>query len=119
MDWNDVIPAEKVDYIFGNPPFVGKRFQNAVQKADMNIVFAGIKGAGVLDYVSAWYMKAVQYVKGDDRTNNLSGSPPNIPGERVKVAAAHHDGVSSSCRADNDGRQSLCFLQKCFAFGLF
>ena len=37
----------------------GSTYQNAEQKADMERVFAGVKGAGVLDYVTAWYMKAV------------------------------------------------------------
>ncbi len=58
MDWNDVVPAERLSYILGNPPFVGKKEQNADQKADMAAVFAGVKGAGVLDFVCAWYLKA-------------------------------------------------------------
>ncbi|TCT21812.1 DNA methyltransferase [Thermomonas haemolytica] len=64
MDWNDVVPAEKLHYILGNPPFVGKKEQNAEQKADMAAVFAGVKGAGVLDFVCAWYLKAAQYIDG-------------------------------------------------------
>ena len=48
MDWNKVISAEHVDYILGNPPFVGQTVQNAEQKADMERVFARCKGAGVL-----------------------------------------------------------------------
>src|SRR5665647_2563939 len=69
-DWQsliDPIPFEKgepkFDYIFGNPPFVGKSLQNAEQKKDMEIIFAGVKGAGVLDYVSAWYIKAAEYMR--------------------------------------------------------
>jgi hypothetical protein len=51
------------DYIFGNPPFIGKQLQNEAQKADMELVFNGVQGAGVLDYVSAWYLKAAQYIQ--------------------------------------------------------
>lgn len=51
------------DYILGNPPFVGKQLQNEQQKADMELVFKGVQGAGVLDYVAAWYLKAAQYVQ--------------------------------------------------------
>jgi type II restriction/modification system DNA methylase subunit YeeA len=51
------------DFIFGNPPFVGKSNQNAGQKADMEKIFAGYKGAGVLDYVTAWYLKAAQLIQ--------------------------------------------------------
>ena len=53
----------KFDYILGNPPFIGKSMQNAAQKADMEKVFTGVKGAGVLDYVSAWYIKAAQLIQ--------------------------------------------------------
>jgi hypothetical protein len=89
MDWNDVVSAEEVDYILGNPPFGGKQFQNANQKEDMARVFAGVKGAGVLDYVTAWYMKAVRYVRGDEKTlgllENLQGMP-KPPSERIRMA---------------------------------
>lgn len=69
-DWQSLIEPlpwekgeQKFDYIFGNPPFVGYAWQNAEQKKDMELIFAGVKGAGVLDYVSAWYIKAAQYLK--------------------------------------------------------
>jgi hypothetical protein len=52
-----------LNYILGNPPFVGKSYQNAQQKLDMNLVFNGVKGAGVLDYVTAWYLKASQFIQ--------------------------------------------------------
>jgi hypothetical protein len=89
MDWNRVIPAEQVDYILGNPPFVGKKEQSAAQKADTELIFGNIKGAGVLDYVTAWYLKAVHYVKGDNRTAGLLDRLPDMPKppcERVKIA---------------------------------
>ena len=46
----------------GNPPFLGKQMQDAHQKADMARVFHGVKGAGVLDFVAAWYLKAARYI---------------------------------------------------------
>jgi methylase of polypeptide subunit release factors len=89
MDWNKVISAEHVDYILGNPPFVGKHFQNAEQKADMALVFRGVKGANDLDYVAAWYIKAAHYVKGDDKIAGFLDNLPDMPRpprERVKMA---------------------------------
>jgi hypothetical protein len=89
MVWNKVISAEHVDYILGNPPFVGKKEQLAEQKSDMHLMFGNIKGAGVLDYVTAWYLKAVHYVKGDDRIAGLLDKLPDTPkppSERVKIA---------------------------------
>ncbi|MCW5594640.1 MAG: class I SAM-dependent DNA methyltransferase [Rhodocyclaceae bacterium] len=88
LDWNEVVPAGRVDYILGNPPFVGKQHQNAEQKADMERVFAGVKGAGVLDFVAAWYMKAVDYLKDDVATERaLAGVGAALPpSQRVKAA---------------------------------
>ncbi|WVK99814.1 DUF559 domain-containing protein [Cyanobacterium sp. Dongsha4] len=51
------------NFIFGNPPFVGKQLQNSQQKADMSLVFNGVKNAGVLDYVCAWYLKASEFIQ--------------------------------------------------------
>lgn len=61
-DWNAVLPAERCAYLLGNPPFVGKSLQNQAQKQDMALVVGGVHGAGVLDYVSAWYVKAARYM---------------------------------------------------------
>jgi hypothetical protein len=69
IDWHSMIQqlpsdegAERFDFILGNPPFVGKQLQNSLQKEDLDLVFAGVNGSGVLDYVTAWYIKAAQYM---------------------------------------------------------
>jgi type I restriction-modification system DNA methylase subunit len=62
--WKDVIAPSKLSYMLGNPPFVGSKYQNETQRADLVAVFGDIKGAGVLDYVTAWYWKAAQYIQG-------------------------------------------------------
>ncbi|MBK9982817.1 MAG: class I SAM-dependent DNA methyltransferase [Saprospiraceae bacterium] len=59
--WERNIP--RYHYILGNPPFIGKSLQNVQQKEDMDLVFAGVNGAGVLDYVTAWYIRAAQYME--------------------------------------------------------
>lgn len=65
IDWNEVIPATKLNYIMGNPPFVGARWMNKDQKADVLDIF-GSKwpGVGDLDYVSCWYKKASDLILG-------------------------------------------------------
>lgn len=50
------------DYILGNPPFIGSAYQNEKQKKDMELIFSGLKGYGMLDYVAAWYKKAAQLI---------------------------------------------------------
>lgn len=64
FDWNELIPASQLTYILGNPPFVGGKNMNAEQRADMSRTFAGVPGAGVLDYVAAWYLRAAQLIQG-------------------------------------------------------
>ncbi|HUW25199.1 MAG TPA: DNA methyltransferase [Gallionella sp.] len=63
LDWNDVLPAERASYVFGNPPFVGKHYQSKQQKAELVAIFSGVKSASDLDYVAAWYMKTARYIK--------------------------------------------------------
>jgi len=62
IDWNDVVKAEECSYVFGNPPFIGYSVQTKEQKADLDLIFGHIQGAGVLDYVCAWYAKAARYL---------------------------------------------------------
>lgn len=64
LDWEAFVPPQRLHYILGNPPFVGKQFQTAAQKADLDLVTRGLKGVGVLDYVAGWYLKAAQYLAG-------------------------------------------------------
>lgn len=52
-----------VDFIIGNPPFVGKKEQTSEQKKDLLLLFNNLTGAGNLDYVTAWYIKAAKYLQ--------------------------------------------------------
>lgn len=61
IDWNEVLPAESCSYVLGNPPFAGKKEQSPEQKRQVRAVFRNARGAGDLDYVTAWYEKAALY----------------------------------------------------------
>ena len=90
VDWASVLPPERCSYVLGNPPFIGKKEQNAAQKEDMSILFTKIKGAGVLDYVSAWYAKALLYIKCNAAIDVAYVSTNSIPqGEQVAVLWPH------------------------------
>jgi hypothetical protein len=69
LPWESKTDREQYDYILGNPPFIGKSLQNAAQKSDMELIFNGVNGAGVLDYVTAWYIKAAQYLQKHNTEN--------------------------------------------------
>lgn len=64
IEWADFCPPGRLNYILGNPPFIGYSYQTATQKEDLAFVTKGIQGVGVLDYVCGWYLKAAQYVSG-------------------------------------------------------
>jgi len=65
-EWTDIVSKSELSYILGNPPFYGKKEQTTEQKEDMKSTFRGVKGAGVLDYVTAWYLKASKVIAGTD-----------------------------------------------------
>lgn len=64
LDLETVVPKQELNYIMGNPPFVGARLMSAEQKKDLNAVFEGWKNAGNLDYVCCWYKKAADLIAG-------------------------------------------------------
>ncbi len=63
LNWKEILAPNECSFVLGNPPFGGKQFGNAEQKADMELVCGHVKGGGVLDYVTAWYFKAGEYVQ--------------------------------------------------------
>lgn len=102
VDWTDVVPKEQLSYILGNPPFIGHHYQNAAQKGDMAHIFHKITGFGVLDYVSAWYYKAAEFIQntkikvGFVSTNSISQGEqagllwrPLLNEFKVKIHFAH------------------------------
>jgi hypothetical protein len=62
IDWASVVAPDDLNFILGNPPFVGAKFMKDEQRSEISAIFKGVNGAGVLDYVSAWYRKAVDYM---------------------------------------------------------
>ena len=65
INWGDVIPKQKLNYIMGNPPFVGARLmeQGSIQKKEVQDIFGNIKDVQDLDYVTCWYKLAAQYIQ--------------------------------------------------------
>ena len=69
LDWESVVEKKQLDYIMGNPPFVGYSLQSKEQKADMLALYVDENGkpyktAGKIDYVAGWYFKAAQLMQG-------------------------------------------------------
>ena len=73
------------DYIIGNPPFIGKKEQNSSQKSDVEIIFKGIKGSGVMDYVACWYVKAAQLIQNTKTKVAFVSTNSISQGEQVNI----------------------------------
>ena len=82
-DWADVLPPDKCDYVFGNPPFGGAKFQTPEQRAQVRRVAALGKTGGTLDYVTAWFIKAGEYVRASKARIGFVASNSISQGEQV------------------------------------
>ena len=88
IDWESVVPKEKLNYIMGNPPFVGYSLQSKEQKDDILSVFVDAKGkpfktAGKIDYVAGWYYKAAQMIQHTNIRVALVSTNSITQGEQV------------------------------------
>lgn len=104
MDWESVVPKGKLNYIMGNPPFVGASMMTAKQKAEAVAVFGKGKRVNSIDYVGAWYHKAAAYIaslfegggarsatEGASQTHRITpptafGGPPSSKRRAIKAA---------------------------------
>lgn len=73
------------DYIMGNPPFVGARLMSEDQKSDMARIFSDVKGAGNIDYVGCWFVKAKNCMKGKHTRTALVSTNSITQGEQVAL----------------------------------
>lgn len=115
LDWEAFVPPTRLNYILGNPPFVGKQLQSEQQKQDLVFVSGKVKGAGVLDFVAAWYLKAAQYLSGTKEgfanphkrefsDVEFSGSAPRA---RKPKAAGIEDMFVMAAEADDAARRRI------------
>jgi hypothetical protein len=85
IDWNDVVPKERLSYILGNPPFIGSKLMSDAQRADLLAVAGNLKGAGLLDLVTAWHLKATAYAAGSTIDIAFVSTNSICQGEQVGI----------------------------------
>jgi len=85
VEWENIIPKEELSYILGNPPFIGARLMNKEQKTSLQSLFFGVKGAGNLDFVTAWYVKAARYIQGTTIKVAFVSTNSIVQGEQVGI----------------------------------
>ncbi|UYZ59549.1 class I SAM-dependent DNA methyltransferase [Hymenobacter latericus] len=85
-DWEQVAPKDQLTYILGNPPFIGSKLMTEQQRKELLAVTGPkLQGAGVLDYVAAWYLKAAQYIQGTAVKVALVSTNSITQGEQVSI----------------------------------
>lgn len=89
VDWNAVLPADKCSFVFGNPPFVGSKYQSEAQRAQVRRIARLGGSGGTLDYVAAWFLKAGDYVGGGGGVHRLRLDQLDLPGRAGGAAVAH------------------------------
>ena len=85
LDWESVVSKYDVDYIMGNPPFVGHQYRTKEQTRDLETVCANIPKAGKLDYVCGWYAKALEYAKNTHIKTAFVSTNSITQGESVAI----------------------------------
>lgn len=87
IDWESVVPKGTLNYIMGNPPFVGARMmdQDSVQKNEIKDIFNDIKDVQDLDYVTCWYKKAALYIQGTDIEVSFVSTNSICQGSQVPI----------------------------------
>ena len=83
LDWERVVPKDKLNYIMGNPPFVGASMMTKTQKDEAVAVFGKGKRVNSIDYVGAWYHKAAALMQGTSSRAAFVSTNSITQGEQV------------------------------------
>ena len=107
VDWNELVSTEGNEfetklYVLGNPPFVGKQFRTKEQNADMEFACSDVPKFKTLDYVCAWYIKAIKFIKQGgnatvkERVDSVNNTLPHgrVSALKIKVAFVSTNSIS-------------------------
>ena len=83
MEWPELLPPGDCSFVFGNPPFVGAKYQTAEQRAQVRGIAALGKSGGTLDYVASWFIKAGMYVQNSNTRIGFVATNSITQGEQV------------------------------------
>jgi hypothetical protein len=90
IDWLSLIEPipweqgeQRFDFIYGNPPFVGSKFQNTNQRQDLELIIKPVKNGGLLDYVCGWFLKSLDYIISNDSRIAFVSTNSITQGEQV------------------------------------
>lgn len=108
LDWESVVPKDRLSYIMGNPPFVGTNYMSDSQRVDMDNIWVGVK-RGKLDYVTCWYVKASELMRNTNIRTALVSTNSVTQGEQATTLwkkifsdGAHIDFAHRTFRWDSE-----------------
>jgi len=84
-DWEEVVSKKELSYIIGNPPFIGSKIMTQYQRDQIVKEFDNSKGAGVLDYVTGWYLKAAKYIQNTTTKVAFVSTNSIVQGEQTSI----------------------------------
>ena len=115
IDWADVLPPDACSYVFGNPPFGGAKYQSPEQRAQVRRVAALVGRGGTLDYVTAWFICAGDYVR---RAQPADGARPPRIGFVATNSITQGEQVAQLWPLLLDHRRlEIAFAHRTFAWG--
>lgn len=85
LDWDTACPHEKEEevFVFGNPPYLGTKWQNEIQKSDIDLVMPNNQLRRSLDYISCWFYLAAKYIAGTKAKSAFVSTNSICQGEQV------------------------------------
>ncbi len=108
FDWAELLPPEECSYVLGNPPFVGAKLQSPQQREQVRRIAALGRSGGTLDYVSAWFIKAGEYIQQSEARIGFVATNSITQGEQV---AQLWPLLFDRCKLD------IAFAHRTFAWG--
>ncbi len=108
IDWTGLLPPKECSYVLGNPPFVGAKLQSPQQREQVRNIAALGKSGGTLDYVTAWFIKAGEYIQQSETQLGFVATNSITQGEQV---AQLWPLLFDRCKLD------IAFAHRTFAWG--
>jgi type I restriction-modification system DNA methylase subunit len=85
VNWEEVVSKNELNYIIGNPPFIGSNIMSQFQRNQIVKQLENIQGSGVLDYVTGWYIKAAKYLQHTKIKAAFVSTNSIVQGEQTSI----------------------------------
>ena len=84
-DWESIISKNDLSFIIGNPPFIGASVMTKFQKKQVINIFDNSNSSGLMDYVTAWYIKSAKYIQATKIKVGFVSTNSIVQGEQTSI----------------------------------